>query len=242
MSLTPKQRRFVNEYCVDENATQAYIRAGYSEQGAGPSAHALLKNSKIEEAIAERMAEVAVAASITPEWVVSQWAAIARADSNDLSQLRRVCCRHCYGYGHQYQWTEAEYATAVDRAIDSGKSAPDGMGGFGYDPKREPNVECPECGGDGHEETYFADTRKIKGDAKTLYAGVKRTRNGIEILTRDKDAALLNLSRYLGMQVDRKEISGPGGGPVPMAHIMADDLTDDQLAALLMADNATDEN
>ena len=32
--LTPKQRRFVNEYLIDLNATQAAIRAGYSKKTA----------------------------------------------------------------------------------------------------------------------------------------------------------------------------------------------------------------
>lgn len=241
MSLTPKQRRFVNEYCVDENATQAYIRAGYSQEGAGQAAHKLLKNAEIQEAIKERQEELAVAASITPEWVVGQWAAIAKADPNALMQVRRVCCRYCHGYGHQYQWTEAEYSAAVDRAVDSGKPAPDGRGGFGFDPKAEPHPDCPECGGEGTEYVHIADTRKLRGAEKVLYAGVKRTRNGIEILTRDKDAALNNLARYLGMLVDKKEFSGPGGGPIPLANLTAEDLTDDQLAAILKASDATDE-
>ncbi|GMA59687.1 hypothetical protein GCM10025859_01270 [Alicyclobacillus fastidiosus] len=32
--LTPKQERFVQEYLIDLNATQAAVRAGYSEQTA----------------------------------------------------------------------------------------------------------------------------------------------------------------------------------------------------------------
>ena len=234
MSLTPKQRRFVNEYCVDENATQAYIRAGYAEEGAGQSAHNLLKKTEIAAAIAERMEEVAVAASITPEMVLSEWRKIAFADPNELVNVRRTCCRHCHGFGHQYQWTEAEYSSAVDKAVDSGKPAPDGMGGFGFDPNAEPAPECPECGGDGVAQVYVADTRKLK--RHPLYAGAEQTRNGIKVNMRDKDAALFNLSRYLGMQIDRKEISGPGGGPLALAHITADDLTDDQLAALIAAE------
>jgi len=239
MSLTPKQRRFVNEYCVDENATQAAIRAGYSENGAGQQGHLLLKIIEIQEAIAERMEELAVAAGITPEWVVGQWAKIAQADPNDIVQVRRTCCRHCHGYGHQYQWTEAEYSAAVDKAVESGKPAPDGMGGFGFDPNAAPHADCPKCGGDGVARVYVADTRKLK--RHPLYAGAEQTRNGIKVNMRDKDAALFNLSRYLGMQIDRKEISGPGGGPVPMAHITAADLTDDQLASILKADDAADE-
>lgn len=241
MSLTPKQRRFVNEYCVDENATRAAIRAGYSENGAGQTAHNLLKITEIQEAIAERMEELAVAASITPEWVVGQWAKIATADPNSIVQVRRTCCRHCHGFGHQYQWTRAEYSAAVDKAVDFGKPAPDGMGGFGFDLNAEPHPDCPECGGEGMETVHIADTRKLKGSAKVLYAGAKQTRNGIEILTRDKDAAVVNLARYLGMLVDKKEFSGPGGGPIPLANLTADDLTDDQLAAILKASDATDE-
>lgn len=241
MSLTPKQRRFVNEYCVDENATQAYIRAGYSPEGAGPSAHALLKNPKVKDAIAERMEELAVAASITPEWVVGQWAKIAQADPNAIVQVRRTCCRHCHGYGHQYHWTEAEYSAAVDKAVDSGKPAPDGMGGFGFNPNAAPHDDCPECGGQGVADVHVADTRKLTGPAKTLYAGAERTRNGIKINMRDKDAAVANLARYLGMLVDKKEFSGPGGGPIPMANLTADDLTDAQLAAILRATDAPDE-
>lgn len=241
MSLTPKQRRFVNEYCVDENATQAALRAGYSESGAGVQGHENLKNPKIAAAIKERMEELAVAASITPEWVVGQWAKIAQADPNDIVQVRRTCCRHCHGFGHQYQWTEAEYSAAVDRAVDSGKPAPDGMGGFGFDPKASPNPDCPECGGLGIEDVHVADTRKLRGAARVLYAGAERTRNGIKINMRDKDAAVANLARYLGMMVDKKEFSGPGGGPIPLANLTAEDLTDDQLAAILKASDAADE-
>jgi len=34
MALTPKQERFVGEYLIDLNATQAAIRAGYSPSSA----------------------------------------------------------------------------------------------------------------------------------------------------------------------------------------------------------------
>lgn len=236
MSLTPKQRRFVNEYCVDENATQAYIRAGYAQEGAGQAAHKLLKSAEIAAAIKERMEELAVAASITPEWVVGQWAKIATADPNALVQVRRTCCRFCHGFGHQYQWTEAEYSKAVDFACDNGKEAPDGMGGFGFDPNAAPAKDCPECGGQGIADVHVADTRKLRGADRVLYTGAERTRNGIKINMRDKDAAVANLARYLGMLVDKKEISGPGGGPLALAHLSADDLSDDQLAAILKAD------
>ena len=205
MSLTPKQRRFVNEYCVDENATQAAIRAGCKESSAHVTACRWLKMAKIKEAIAERMEELAVAASLTPEMVLREWMKIAFADPNDLVQVRRTCCRYCYGLDHQYQWTEAEYEAAVNKAVEAWKDTPDSAGGFGYNPNAEPAPECPECGGNGIAEVHVADTRKLK--SHPLYAGAEKTRTGIKVTMRDKDAALLNLSRYLGMSKEQLTIT-----------------------------------
>jgi len=238
--MNDKQKRFVIEYCKDENGTQAAIRAGYSEKTAGVQACELLKKLNIQEAIAERQDEIATAASITVEAVLKQWWAIATADPNELMQLRRANCRYCWGFDHNYQWTREEYSRAIDLATTKGKEIPDGMGGFGFLVNKEPNPECPECGGNGAEMLYFADTRKLKGNAKRLYAGVQRTKDGLKILTRDQDGALLNIARYLGMLVERKEISGPNGSPVNLLHYKAEDLTDDQLAALIKSDVASE--
>lgn len=49
--LTPKQALFVQEYLVDLNATQAAIRAGYSDKTARSSGQRLLTNVDIQEAI-----------------------------------------------------------------------------------------------------------------------------------------------------------------------------------------------
>ena len=53
MALTPRQQRFVEEYLVDLNATQAAIRAGYAVSGASVEGVRLLGNAKIAEAVAE---------------------------------------------------------------------------------------------------------------------------------------------------------------------------------------------
>ena len=37
--LTPKQEHFIEEYLIDPNATQAAIRAGYSEKAANAIGH-----------------------------------------------------------------------------------------------------------------------------------------------------------------------------------------------------------
>jgi len=56
--LTPKQQRFVDEYLIDCNATQAAIRAGYSERTANEQAARLLVNVSIKEAIALKQKEI----------------------------------------------------------------------------------------------------------------------------------------------------------------------------------------
>ncbi len=53
MALTHKQRRFVDEYLVDLNATQAAIRAGYSTRTANREGARLLSNVDIAVAISE---------------------------------------------------------------------------------------------------------------------------------------------------------------------------------------------
>lgn len=55
--MTPRQQRFCDEYLIDLNATQAAIRAGYSEKTARQIATENLAKPYIKEYIAERMAE-----------------------------------------------------------------------------------------------------------------------------------------------------------------------------------------
>lgn len=55
--LTAKQQRFCDEYLIDLNATQAAIRAGYSEKTAAVIATENLRKPNISEYIEKRMAE-----------------------------------------------------------------------------------------------------------------------------------------------------------------------------------------
>ena len=55
--LTAKQQRFCDEYLIDLNATQAAIRAGYSDKYANTNASKLLQITTIKEFIKRRMDE-----------------------------------------------------------------------------------------------------------------------------------------------------------------------------------------
>jgi len=56
--LTAKQRRFVEEYLVENNATQSAIIAGYSEKTAYSAGQRLLKHVEVAAAIAEAQQKV----------------------------------------------------------------------------------------------------------------------------------------------------------------------------------------
>lgn len=63
--ITPKQEAFVREYLKDLNATQAAIRAGYSEKTAQEQGSRLLSNVMVAEAVAKRQDKAAKRAEIT---------------------------------------------------------------------------------------------------------------------------------------------------------------------------------
>lgn len=65
MGLTPKQQRFVAEYAVDLNATQAAIRAGYSEHTAKQQGSRLLSNVDVRRALSNQQSKVIERAEIT---------------------------------------------------------------------------------------------------------------------------------------------------------------------------------
>ncbi len=55
LPLTTKQKRFCQEYLIDLNATQAAIRAGYSEKSAYSVGQRMLKNVEVKKYIVEQM-------------------------------------------------------------------------------------------------------------------------------------------------------------------------------------------
>lgn len=89
-NLTPKQQRFVEEYLIDLNATQAYIRAGFSEKLANTNAAKLLQNTTIAKAIEDARKEVSEKAQVTVEMVVQGLLNEAKDLSEGSTQSARV--------------------------------------------------------------------------------------------------------------------------------------------------------
>lgn len=80
MSLTDKQIKFCEEYLIDLNATQAAIRAGYSQRSAGQIGEENLKKLEIQEYLSERQRELQKATGITQKRVLEEYAKIAFLD------------------------------------------------------------------------------------------------------------------------------------------------------------------
>lgn len=83
-SLNDKQVRFVGEYLIDLNATQAAIRAGYSAKTAYSSGQRLLKNVEVQRQITAAQARRSERTKIDADWVLTRLAAEAVADLSEI--------------------------------------------------------------------------------------------------------------------------------------------------------------
>lgn len=84
MALNAKQSRFVNEYLIDLNATQAAIRAGYSKKTAYSIGQENLRKPEIQAAVQAAMEERSKATNITKERVLQEYAKLAFFDARKL--------------------------------------------------------------------------------------------------------------------------------------------------------------
>lgn len=84
MALTQKQKRFIEEYLIDLNATQAAIRAGYSVKNADKIGSELLGKTRVSEAIQQAMAERSKRTGVNADRVVQELAKIAFVNAIDV--------------------------------------------------------------------------------------------------------------------------------------------------------------
>lgn len=78
--LTDKQKIFVFEYLIDQNATQAAIRAGYSKKTAYSQGQRLLKNVEIQKLLAKHQSERAEKCGVTFDNVIDELKKLGFAD------------------------------------------------------------------------------------------------------------------------------------------------------------------
>lgn len=83
-ALNDKQKRFVNEYLKDLNATQAAIRASYSAKTAGQIAEKLLRKAEIQAELSSRLKARERRTEITQDRVLKEYARLAFFDPRKL--------------------------------------------------------------------------------------------------------------------------------------------------------------
>lgn len=213
--LAEKAKRMIEIWCTNGgNATAAY-REAYDVTGKS-SHHAtdardVMNRPGVQEYIRELRAVAAERCSIDVQALLEADRAIveAAAYAANISSYRVMCCRHCYGANHAYQWKdEGEFALEVCAVLDynasimpgskrAPRALPSDEGGYGYTNSLQPVKTCPKCEGDGREKSVFTDTDEY-GKAMPLFRGVKMGKNGPEILLHDVDKAKERLLRAAG--------------------------------------------
>ncbi len=88
--MSRKQDRFVEEYLIDLNGTQAAIRAGYSPKTANEQAARLLANVSIREKISKAMAERSRRTGINQDRVLIELAKIALVNPKHLIDFKNA--------------------------------------------------------------------------------------------------------------------------------------------------------
>lgn len=226
--LSNREARFVMELVVDENASAAYVRAGYAAKNANDNAARLTAKDSIQAATAHVRAKVAERIGYSAQEALEFVANVLRADPRELVEYRRGCCRFCHGDHFLYQRTKGEMArdrakhgTQVERRMERNKDyeAPgfDEQGGEGFDLRLDPHPECPSCGGDGVGRVVIKDTRNLSRQAAALYVSVKESKDGIEVKVIDKVAMVEKMFRYHGLyEADNKQSAAQAADPAAL--------------------------
>lgn len=137
MALTPKQRRFVEQYLVDLNATQAAIRAGYSAKTANREGARQLSKVDVRAAISSAQRARSQRTAITQDYVLSRLQKEAEREGEGSSHAARISALKLLG-DHLGLFGDAEVRRrleALEKALDSSAAeSPGGAGGAGAGP------------------------------------------------------------------------------------------------------------
>lgn len=201
--LSDKEKLLVSYYLECRNKYEAYRKAGYT--GSKRNARLLYRKPSVARAINQGIEQLSEHAILSAQDILKHWHEIAIADPGEISQMRRCCCRYCWGENFLYQWRDIEeFDKAAEKASKDSKPEPE-YGGLGFIPNDDPNPDCPKCAGEGLADVHLSDTRDVVGPARRLIAGVKKTKFGIEVMMRDQDAALKNLAAFHNLASSEQE-------------------------------------
>jgi phage terminase small subunit len=87
--VTARQKRFVQEYLLDLNASQAAVRAGYSVRTAGEQGYENLKKPEIQMAIKKAVAARNERTELTQDWVIARLLEVVQRSMQAVPVLNR---------------------------------------------------------------------------------------------------------------------------------------------------------
>lgn len=206
-----QEKLFIAEYTRHFNASRAARALGYTMSQSHQYGKAFMRRPRVRAAIEQAIDDRVEGLKLHGGMVLDEWLKVIQADPNEIMHVRRSCCRHCWGLEFGYQRTQGEYAKAVKAYKKTPESLTeefDSEGGVGYDPTRDPNPECPECFGEGVERVYLEDTRDLSPNARALLAGMKQTKDGVEVKLHSKEKALELVAKHLGMLNEKVDVKG----------------------------------
>lgn len=90
MALNDRQKRFCEEYLIDRNATQAAIRAGYSEKTAHSIGNENLKKPEIEKYITELKEKQSKRTEITADKVLRELGMMAFSEVETITSKDKI--------------------------------------------------------------------------------------------------------------------------------------------------------
>lgn len=175
--LTDKQKKFVEEYLIDLNATQAAIRAGYSEKNADKIGSELLGKTRVSEAIQSAMAKRSARTEITQDMVLNELAKIAFSNGSDFAKVTTKKCKRQVWDQESETYVEKEVDEQFVELIDTDKLSPEkkaaiaeiSEGKFGISVKSCDKVKALELL--GKHLGMFKDKVEVNGNINNPFEG-----------------------------------------------------------------------
>lgn len=175
--LTDKQKKFVEEYLIDLNATQAAIRAGYSPNYADRKGHELIENNRVSEAIQSAMAKRSARTEITQDMVLNELAKIAFSNGSDFAKVTTKKCKRQVWDQESETYVEKEVDEQFVELIDTDKLSPEkkaaiaeiSEGKFGISVKSCDKVKALELL--GKHLGMFKDKVEVNGNINNPFEG-----------------------------------------------------------------------
>lgn len=226
--MNARQIRFCHEYIKDLNGTAAARRAGYTGTDASLATEAsrLLRNAEVKARIDEAKKRREERTKVDADTLLLNLQAVAFGDPRKIVEHRRRCCRHCWGKGHKWQFTDtafaeekekherrlAEWDKNEDPDKGDGPGEFDEKGGPGFDRSQLPHEKCPECKGEGVPEVFIRDTDALDEDALAMFKSIEVTKDGgIKVHLHDQMKAREMLGRHLKLFSEVIEVKGLEG-------------------------------